>query len=150
MRAPLLLLAVLVSAACSSSLADPDGGPEPDVAPTVVPGCYALQLGADPSADVTLPSLIELTSEPAPGFVEPGRFTVLEPGATVRKAPISWWRPRGESGLDLVLGGGFTGYTFTLTARGADWVGQGSYCADFGVEPAPGPLPARLTPTSCP
>jgi hypothetical protein len=151
MRAPLVLLAALCSAACSSPVADPGGGPEPNLAPSVAPGCYALQLEGTPSPDVSLPSLIELSSEPAPGFVEPGRFSVGEPRAAVRRAPISWWRLRETGELELALGGGYTGYTFILEAadRG-EWVGEGAYCADFGLEPTPPPLPGRLLPTSCP
>jgi hypothetical protein len=150
MRAPLLLLAALGSAACSSPVADSSGGPEPDVARSIAPGCYALQLGGRPSPDVSLPSLIELASDPAPGFAEPRRFAVREPGANVPQAPVSSWVPLEAGGLELALGGGYTGYTFILRGQGNDWVGEGTYCADFGLEPTPPPLPARLTPTSCP
>jgi hypothetical protein len=150
MRAPLLLLAALGSAACSSSVADPSGGPEPDVAPSIAAGCYALQLGGTPSPDVSLPSLIELSNDPAPGFAESGRFAVREPGANIRQAPVSSWVPLEAGGLELTLGGGYTGYTFVLRRQGNDWAGKGTYCADFGLEPAPPLLPARLTPTSCP
>jgi hypothetical protein len=52
--------------------------------------------------------------------------------------------------LDLVLGGGFTGYSFTLrsVAHGS-WIGEGKYFADFGVEPTPPALPIRLAARSC-
>jgi hypothetical protein len=148
MRVPLLLLAAC-STACSSLVSEP-GGPEPSITPSIAPGCYALQLGGTPSPDVSLPSLIELSSDPAPGFVEPVRFAVREPGANVRRAPVSSWVPLEAGGLELALGGGYTGYTFILRARGADWVGEGTYCADFGLEPTPPRLPAKLTPTTCP
>lgn len=148
-RALLFLFTALGSAACSSSVAGPSGRPEPNAGPSIALGCYALQLGGPPSPDVQLPSLIQLSSAPAPGFTEPGRFAVLEPGVGVRQAPISWWLPREDGGLELVLGGGYTGYTFTLRAQGADWIGEGMYYADFGVLPAPPALPARLTRTTC-
>lgn len=97
-----------------------------------------------------LPALIELSREPAPHFVAPGRLAVHEPGAVEPRAPISWWVPRGTVELDLVLGGGYTGYTFALKAEGSGWVGKGTYFADFGIEPTPPSLPARLTPQTCP
>lgn len=151
MRVTLIILTVLVSAACSSSVVSPDGIPEPSIAPSVASGCYVLQLGAKPSPDVQLPALIELSNDAAPGFVEPGRFAVGEPGSAARLAPISYWRPNETGELELSLGGGFTGYTFRLEAAGSgDWVGEGIYCADFGLLPAPPPLPARLIPTACP
>jgi hypothetical protein len=99
---------------------------------------------------VSLPTLIELSREPAPGFVEPGRLAVKEPSVDEARAPISWWAPGAGGSLELVLGGGYTGYSFSLRSvaqRG--WVGEGEYFADFGVEPTPARLPVRLTPRSC-
>jgi hypothetical protein len=140
---------VALALACSSPPADPSTGPDPaggDLAST----CYTLHLGGTPSPDVSLPALIELSRDPAPNFVTPGRLAVREPGVVEPRAPISWWIPRGSEGIELVLGGGFTGYGFKLkSAAGGDWVGQGAYFADFGLEPAPGPLPLRLTPSRC-
>jgi hypothetical protein len=149
MRVLLLLLAAFGLAACSSPVVEP-GEPQPSVTPSIAPGCYALQLGGTPSPDVSLPPLIELSSDPAPGFVEPQRFAVREPGATTRQAPISSWVPLEAGKLELALGGGYTGYTFVLRLQDGSWVGEGTYCADFGLAPTPPPLPARLTPTSCP
>jgi hypothetical protein len=149
-RSPLFLLTAVGLAACSSQVTEPSGGPEPNVGPSMVQGCYALHLGGPSSPDVSLPSLIELSDDPAAGLIEPGRFAVFEPGADVRQAPVSWWLPREAGTIELTLGGGYTGYTFILRAQGMDWVGEGTYCADFGIEPAPPPLPVTLTPTSCP
>jgi hypothetical protein len=136
--------------ACSSPPADRSGAPDPGPANALTSNCYTLQLGGTPSPDVVLPALIELSREPAPNFVEPGRLAVHEPGAVERRAPISWWVPRGTDQLELVLGGGYTGYTFAMKAEGRDWIGKGTYFADFGIEPTPSSLPARLKPRICP
>jgi hypothetical protein len=99
---------------------------------------------------VSLPTLIELSRDPAPGFVEPGRLAVKEPSVAEPRAPISWWAPGAGGSLDLVLGGGYTGYSFSLrSVAQRSWVGEGTYFADFGVEPTPGRLPVGLTPRSC-
>ena len=97
------------------------------------------------------PTLIELSRDPAPGFVEPGRFAVREPGRSEARAPISSWAPGRGTTLDLSLGGGYTGYNFTLHSAGpGTWEGTGEYFADMGLEPRPGPLPVRLTSRDCP
>ena len=152
MRAPLALFTSIISAACSSSpVAESLPSPGADAAAGAIPGCYAVGLGGTPAADVSLPALVELTHDPAPGFVDPGRFTVKEPGASQPRAPISWWAPGSDGTLQLVLGGGYTGYSFSLQPAGqGSWSGKGAYFADFGVEPAPAPLPVRLTHRSCP
>jgi hypothetical protein len=152
MRHTFVLIASLFTVACASSPAESGQPIDPQAgSPAQAAGCYTLQLGGEPSPDVSLPTLIELSQEPAPGFVAPGRFAVREPGRSAPQAPFSWWAPRGPNAIELALGGGFTGYTFSLTAEpdGA-WVGEGVYCADMGLEPTPGPLPARLTPRTCP
>jgi hypothetical protein len=129
------------------STAAPDHAPSGDLAST----CFTLHLGGTPSPDVALPALIELSREPAPNFVAPGRLAVRQPGAGEPRAPVAWWIPHAGDVIELVLGGGYTGYTFKLKLTGGGkWVGQGTYFADFGVEPAPGPLPLRLAPTQCP
>jgi hypothetical protein len=150
-HSPLVLFAVLSVAACSSPVAEPNATPDPNAAPGPGSTCYTLHLGGTPAPDVTLPTVIELSRDPAPGFVDQGRFVVREPGVGEPRAPVSWWVPRGAGALELVLGGGFTGYTFDLmqTPEG-DWEGEGIYCSDMGVLPAPAPLPVRLTPSSCP
>jgi hypothetical protein len=136
--------------ACSSPPADPSAAPDPAAGGDLASTCFTLHLSGTPSPDVALPALVELSREPAPNFVAPGRLAVREPGAAEPRAPISWWIPRGSEGIQLVLGGGFTGYGFKLkSAAGGAWVGQGAYFADFGLEPAPGPLPLRLTPSRC-
>jgi hypothetical protein len=152
MRTPLVLLTSMISAACSSSpVAESLPSPGADVSAAAISGCYTVVLGGMPAADVTLPALIELTREPAPLFVDPGRLAVKEPGVSEPLAPISWWAPGSGGTLQLVLGGGYTGYSFTLRAAGRDsWTGKGAYFADIGVEPNPAPLPLRLTPRSCP
>ena len=122
--------------------------PDPDVSTGAIPGCYALVLGGTPAHDVYLPTLIELSAEQAPLWVEPGHLTVREPGNAEPRAPFSWWAPA-RSGLTLVLGGGYTGYSFALRASfGGSWAGSGTYFADFGPEPAPPELPLTLTPRS--
>jgi hypothetical protein len=151
MRPSAVWFAAVTAAACASSTADPDPRPGPDAAPGFAATCYTLHPGGTPAPDAALPTIIELSAEPAPGFVEPGRLAVHEPGATDPRAPISWWVPRGADAIELVLGGGYTGYSFDLrSANGGGWVGQGTYFADFGVEPAPASLSMRLTPKSCP
>jgi hypothetical protein len=148
---PTLVLFAAVSAACASSASD--ANPLPDRNPTASAGsrCYALAFGQAPASDVTLPSLIELSREQAPGFVEPGRLAVREPGTDSPRAPISWWRERDGGELELVLGGGYTGYSFVVRPSGdGGWTGTGTYFADFGVEPTPPPLAIRLNPTRCP
>lgn len=147
----LLVLVALGTVACASSPSDPDPPPDPQVTPSVAAGCFVLQLTQQPSPDVSLPALIELSGDPAPGWVTPGHLAVREPNASTPTAPVSWWMPQGPTELELALGSGYTGYTFSLqkTPDGA-WVGEGTYCADFGLEPAPPPLPLRLTPAACP
>ena len=147
----IVLLAALLSSSCSSSVTDSTPGPGPDVALGAIPGCYAVVLGGTPAPDVSLPILIALTREPAPLFVDPGRLAVKEPGVSEPRAPISWWAPVSGGTLQLVLGGGYTGYSFTLRSAGpGSWSGKGIYFADIGVEPKPAPLPVRLTSRSCP
>jgi hypothetical protein len=152
MRTRLVLLTSIISAACSSApVAESLPVPGSEAAAGAITGCYGVVLGGTPAADVSLPTLVELTHDPAPGFVDPGRFAVKEPGASQPRAPISWWTPGSGGTLQLVLGGGYTGYSFSLQpAAGGSWSGKGSYFADFGVEPEPAPLPVRLTPRSCP
>jgi hypothetical protein len=146
-----LAISFFLTAACASSPAAPTQPIDRQAVPAQAAGCFAIQLGGRPSPDVSLPIMIELTEEPAPGFVEPGRFAVREPGATTPRAPISWWMPQGSGAIQLVLGGGYTGYSFSLNATsGGAWAGEGVYWADMGLEPAPGPLPIRLAPRSCP
>jgi hypothetical protein len=151
MRTPLVLLTSMISAACSSSpVAESLPSPGADAAAGAIPGCYAVVLGGTPSSDVTLPTLVELSRDPAPGFVEPGRFAVREPGTSEPRAPISSWAPGTGGTLELSLGGGYTGYNFTLRSAGpGSWTGKGAYFADMGLEPRPGPLPIRLTARSC-
>jgi hypothetical protein len=147
---PLSVWFIGLALACSSPPADQSTAPDPSPSGGLAANCYSLHLGGTPSPDVALPALIELSREPAPNFVAPGRLAVREPGAVEPRAPISWWIPRGSDAIDLVLGGGYTGYGFKLkSAGGGDWVGQGIYFADFGLEPVPGPLPLRLTPSRC-
>jgi hypothetical protein len=151
MRRPLVLFALALSA-CGSSPEAPGSPLEPQpAAPDLAGGCFALQLTGRPSPDVSLPGLIELSDDPAPGFITPGPLAVREPDAPSPLAPVSWWTPRGPTELELVLGGGYTGYSFLLQATpdGA-WIGEGTYCADFGVAPTPPPLTLQLIPTSCP
>ncbi len=150
MRTPLVLLTSMIVGACSSPVSESLPAPDSDAALGEVAGCYSVQLGGRPAPDVSLPTLIELTRDPAPAFVDAGRFAVREPGSSEPRAPISWWAPGSGGTLDLVLGGGYTGYSFSLRPAGqGSWTGMGAYCADFGVEPAPEPLPLRLTPRSC-
>ncbi len=150
MHASVVLFAALAVSSCSSPVADSRSVPDPDAASGTIPGCYAVKLQGKPAADVSLPTLIELSREPAAGFVEPGRLAVREPGTSEPRAPISWWVPGAGDSFELVLGGGYTGYSFALRAdtRGG-WSGAGEYYADFGVLPEPGPLPLQLTPRSC-
>ena len=151
MRTPLVLLTSLLVSACSSPVSESLPAPDPEVALGSVPGCYSIQLKGTPSRDVSLPTLIELSRDPAPGFVEPGRFAVREPGRSEPRAPISSWAPGRGATLDLSLGGGYTGYNFTLRSAGpGTWEGKGEYFADMGLEPRPGPLPVRLTSRNCP
>jgi hypothetical protein len=146
----LVLSGALLLSSCSSSVTESTPGPDPSVSAGAAPGCYTVVLGGTPAADVSLPPLVELTHDPAPGFVDPGRFAVKEPGASQPRAPISWWAPGSGGTLQLVLGGGFTGYSFSLRPGGqGSWSGMGTYFADFGVEPEPAPLPVHLTPRSC-
>ena len=152
MRTPLVLFTSIISAACSSApVAESLPSPRADAAAGAIPGCYAVALGGTPAADVSLPALIDLTREPAPLFVDPGRLAVKEPGVSEPRAPLSWWAPGSGGTLQLVLSGGYTGYSFSLRRAGqGSWSGRGAYFADFGVEPKPAPLPLRLTPRSCP
>jgi hypothetical protein len=150
MRAHVVLLTALAVSSCSSPVAESQPTPDPDVASGAVFGCYTVQPAARPAPDVSLPTLIELSRDPVPGWVEPGRLAVREPGTSEPRAPISWWAPGAAGSLELVLGGGFTGYSFSLRSAGqGSWVGKGVYFADFGLEPAPEPLPIRLTSRSC-
>ena len=149
MRPHLVLFAAVLLSSCSSSATDSTPAPDPDVSTGAIPGCYALVLGGTPEHDVYLPALIELSAEQAPLWVEPGHLTVREPGNAEPRAPISWWAPA-RDGLTLVLGGGYTGYSFALRPSfGRSWTGNGTYFADFGPEPAPPALPLTLTPQSC-
>jgi hypothetical protein len=147
MRKVLVTLALAAGSACGRSPVGPDTSPDP-AGFDIGSACFELRLGGTPAPDVKLPRLIELTREPAPGFVEPGRFAVREPTG-VPRAPLSWWMPKGDSTLDLVLGGGYTGYAFSLERKGRGWAGEGTYFADFGVEPSPLPLPLYLSPRAC-
>jgi hypothetical protein len=149
---PLVVLFAIGALACGSSPGAPNVPVDPEAAPAnPAAGCFGVQLTGEPAADVSLPGFIELSLDPAPGFVNPGRLAVREPKAVTPRAPISWWIPTGKAEIELVLGGGFTGYNFLLRpAERGSWTGQGTYFADFGVEPAPGPLIARLTPAACP
>jgi hypothetical protein len=148
---PLKVWSVALAVACSSPPAERSAAPDPAPSGDLAFTCYTLHLGGTPSSDVELPALIELSREPAPNFVHPGRLAVREPGAVEPRAPISWWIPRASDRIDLVLGGGYTGYRFDLKpAGGGHWVGQGTYFADFGLEPPPSPLPLRLEPSRCP
>jgi hypothetical protein len=148
---PLSVWFPILALACSSPAADRSAAPDPSPASNLAVGCYTLHLAGTPSPDVTLPAVIELSPEPAPNFVEPGRLAVREPGAAEPRAPISWWVPRDSDVMELVLGGGYTGYNFELkSAGGGDWVGLGTYFADFGLDPAPPALSARLRPSACP
>jgi hypothetical protein len=149
-----LQLVVLISfamTACTSPAAEQGAAPDPNAAPGLLDGCFTLHLGGTPAPDVALPAVIRLSREPAPGFVEPGRLAVVEPGTTTPQAPVSWWVPSGTNAVQLVLGGGYTGYSFALESLGGGvWAGQGTYFADFGAEPVPPSLPLRLGPQSCP
>jgi hypothetical protein len=150
MRTPLVLFTSMIAFGCSSPVAD--SLPAPEAEPTVaeISGCYSVHTGAPPSRDVSLPTLIQLSLDPAPNLVEPGRFTVREPGSSEPRAPISSWAPGSGGTLELSLGGGYTGYNFTLRSAGqGTWEGTGEYFADMGLEPRPRPLPVRLTPRSC-
>jgi hypothetical protein len=150
MRSHLVLCAALFLSSCSSSsVTDSSPAPDPDVSAGSAPGCYAVVLGAAPAPDVYLPTLIELTSDPVPFFVEPGHFTVREPGTAEPRAPVSSWTAGSTGTIQLVLGGGFTGYSFSLRQEQGGWRGTGTYFADFGVQPMPGPLPLELSPRSC-
>jgi hypothetical protein len=140
---------IALALACSSPPADPSSSPGPAPSRNLVSKCYRLHLGGTPSPDVALPAVIELSRDPAPHFVEPGRLAVHEPGVREPQAPVSWWIPRSSDLIELVLGGGYTGYSFQLKPAGDDWVGQGTYFADFGLEPTPGSLPLRLRPQRC-
>jgi hypothetical protein len=147
----LLILALSTVSACTPSPLGPAPAPDPKEGSGGASQCFALHLGGTPSPDVALPAVIELTREPAPGFVEPGRLAVREPAGAPPRAPISWWIPQGRDVIELVLGGGYTGYKFALTsAPGGGWTGTGTYFADFGLDPAPAPLPLRLSATACP
>jgi len=151
MRSHLVLFPALLLSACSSSVTDSTPLPDPDVSTGAIPGCYAVVLGGTPEHDVYLPSLIELSAEQAPLWVEPGHLLVREPGNAQPVAPLSWWAPSSGGTIQLVLGGGYTGYSFSLRRAGTGaWVGHGEYFADLGLEPAPGPLPLKLTSAGCP
>lgn len=146
----LVLISLAASAACSASTTSPPPEDNPYSGDFDLGGrCFAVHTTGEVAADFVLPRLIELTHRPAPNFLEPGRFAVREPAGEPR-APISWWQPTGEASIELVLGGGYTGYTFSLTRAGAAWVGQGKYCADVGLEPQPDELTLRLTRQNCP
>jgi hypothetical protein len=150
MRTPLVLFTSILAFGCSSPVADSLPAPEAEPTLAEISGCYSVHTGTAPSPDVSLPTLIELSRDTAPGFVTRGRFAVREPGSSEPRAPISSWAPGSEGTLDLSLGGGYTGYNFTLRSAGRGiWTGTGAYFADMGLEPRPGPLPVRLTPRSC-
>jgi hypothetical protein len=150
MRTPLVLFTSMIALGCSSPVADSLPAPEAEPTLAEISGCYSVHTGAAPSRDVSLPTLIELSRDPAPGFVEPGRFAVREPGNSEPRAPISSWAPGSGGTLNLSLGGGYTGYNFTLRPAGrGTWAGTGEYFADMGLEPRPGPLPVRLTAQGC-
>ena len=150
MRKALVLPTLAATLACGSSPTSPVSESTPDPAVDLSAQCFALEISGAVAPGFSLPHLIELTRQPAPNFIEPGRFVVREPGVEEPRAPISWWMPTGNSSLELVLGGGFTGYTFSLTGTGTGWAGQGEYCADFGLEPPPEQLGLRLIRQSCP
>jgi hypothetical protein len=152
MRTPLVMFASMISVACSSSpVAESLPPPSVDAAAGAISGCYTVALGGTPAVDVTLPALIQLTRDPAPLFVDPGHLAVKEPGVSEPVAPISWWAPGSGGTLHLVLGGGYTGYSFSLRPAGQGrWSGKGEYFADIGVEPTPARLPVRLTRRGCP
>ena len=146
----LVLISLAAIAACSASTTAP-GESSPDADGFNPEGrCFAVHTTGEVAAGFVFPRVIELTREPAPHFVEPGPLAVREPGVREPRVPISWWRPTGDSSIELVLGGGYTGYTFSLARAGDAWVGQGKYCADFGLEPAPKEVALRLTPQDCP
>lgn len=109
MRRHVVLFAALLLSSCSSSVTESTPGSDPDVAVGSIPGCYTVELGGTPAGDVSLPALIQLTQDPAQGFVDPGHLAVREPGTSEPRAPISWWAPGSGATLDLVLGGGYTG-----------------------------------------
>ena len=145
----LVLISLAVVAACTGSPTDP--APESASKPAdfdLGGQCFAVHTTGEVADDFILPRLIQLTQRPAPNFVDPGRFAVWEPSGEPR-APISWWRPTGDSSIELVLGGGYTGYTFSLERAGDAWVGQGKYCSDMGLEPPPDELAVRLTRQNC-
>ena len=151
MRKILVLMTFAAGFACTSS--PTASGPEPSPDPAdfdLGAQCFDLHITGVVATDTRLPRVIELSRRPAPYFVEPGRFAVREPAAGEPQAPISWWRPTGSASLELVLGGGYTGYHFAMARAGAAWVGKGTYFADFGQEPAPEQLLLRLTRQSCP
>ncbi len=150
MRSHLVLFAAVLLSSCSSSATDSTPAPDPEVSTGAIPGCYAVVLGGTPEHDVYLPALIELSAEQAPLWVEPGHLLVREPGNAEPVAPLSWWAPGSGGTIQLVLGGGYTGYSFSLRHQQGRWRGDGVYFADFGVQPTPGPLPLELSPRSCP
>jgi hypothetical protein len=151
METPVVWLAALTLTACASPVANGNPSPDPDTAPGINSQCYAVVPAATPAPDVRLPELIELADEPAPGFLEPGYLAVREPGVAEPKAPVSSWRRLGPGLIELGLGGGFTGYVFTLRqVIEGGWIGDGVYFADFGVEPAPPRLGLTLEPRNCP
>ena len=149
MRSHLVLLAAVLLSSCSSSATDSTPVPGPDVSTGGIPGCYSVVLGGTPADDVYLPTLVELSAEQAPLWVEPGHLQVREPGNAEPVAPLSWWAPGSGGTIQLVLGGGYTGYSFSLRQQQGRWRGTGTYFADFGVEPTPALLPLELSPRSC-
>ena len=147
-RTRLALFASILFSSCSSPAVESLSTPEPNAAATAISGCYSLELGGTP--EFVLPAAIELSTEPAPNSLDPERFAVRELGGGEPRAPISWWVSDIEGVVELVLGGGYTGYTFSLRPAGdGSWEGVGKYCSDMGVLPEPGPLPLRLVPRSC-
>ncbi len=148
MRSLLVLLTVGLFACSTHEPVDPPL--DPQASPSNQTGCFAVNFSGDPAPDVSLPNFIELSLDPAPGFVTPGRLAVREPKAATASAPISWWTAQGSDQIELVLGGGYTGYTFSLQPAPDGWAGQGTYFADFGVEPKPSPLSLRLISDACP
>jgi len=103
MRIPFVLLGILI-VSCSSSVTETSSTADPQVVFRGVSGCYRVQTEGPVAADVSLPTLIELSDEPAPLFVDPGpRLAVKEPGTRQAKASISWWAPQVHSTWSLAV-----------------------------------------------
>jgi hypothetical protein len=144
------LAGVFALTACASPVANGNTSPDPE-ATAAATGCYAVTTSGTPSFDAPLPGLIQLLDQPAPGFVNTERLAVVEPGPGEPRAPISSWQPNTDGTIELVLGGGYTGYVFTLRRENrVGWKGDGVYFADFQVEPTPPRLPITLRLRICP